>query len=139
MPTMRPVLLMLAILFVSGCVEPTSPELPTPEEQAREKLKLGLDAWVFGDAFLKFKNDHPDISFVDTDWGGGEVLLSYEIGQARTHNFKRKDGPDVYTTDFVVTIVQYTNSGSEVKKSKKFSVSSPRGESDQWSILGVRQ
>ena len=68
------------------------PPQPSPEEMAREKLKRGLDAWVFGDSFKQFGKDHPDINFFDTDWGFGEALLSYEIGQCRMDVSLREDG-----------------------------------------------
>lgn len=115
------------------------PPQPSPEELAREKLKLGLDAWMFGDSFKKFGQDHPEISFFDTSWGFGEALLRYDIGHARTMEYKGNDGTTTYNTEFVVTIIQTTRSGDEVKKNKNYSVSSPRANSGQWIVTGLSQ
>ncbi len=106
----------------------------TPEadrqDKALQKLKAGLDSWVFGDSPDRFKKSHPDILFPDADWLTRTVLLRYEIGPVRTVKNGR--------VEVAVTLVFQSRAGTEIKQSKTYTVSPPNEKSDDtvWTVFG---
>lgn len=70
------------------------------EDQAREKLKLALDSWTFGDSREKFGKAHPDVDFIHFYYD--LALNNYSITRSRaiengyqfvvTHSFKKTNG-----------------------------------------------
>lgn len=118
---------------------PEKPPEPTPEEIGREKIKLGLDAWVFGDTQKQFEVNHSDIMFTDFDWIGGEALLRYEIGQSRIKSMKIKDGKPYPFLEFVVTLTQTNRGGQEMVKKKSYTVRPPDSAEPRWMVTGLNK
>jgi hypothetical protein len=96
------------------------------EDQAREKLKTALDCWVFGDDDAKLKQDHPEITFLDTDWayGRGSKLLKYDLGTGR----KYQTG-----YEFAVGLSFQSKAGTEIKETRPFWVT--KNAKGEWTIM----
>lgn len=83
------------------------------EDQAREKLKLALDSWTFGDSREKFGKAHPEVDFVHFYYD--LALNNYTITRSRaiengyqfvvTHSFKKANGTSYDATgDYKITL-----------------------------------
>lgn len=89
-----------------------------PEAEAREKLKMALDSWTFGDEIKAFEKDHPHIKLIDErihilPFGLDRPvkLIRYEIGAVR----KAKNITDKYEFEYefaVAMTVQNANVGA---------------------------
>jgi len=53
------------------------------EDLAREKLKIALDSWAFGDSDEKLKKDHPEIKFLSQTRLVSPTLAKYSITTSR--------------------------------------------------------
>jgi predicted Zn finger-like uncharacterized protein len=95
------------------------------EEEARSKLKLALNSWVFGDSPEKFRTDHPTIR-LGVRLHGLDKLARYDIGAARQ---------TALGYEFAVTHVFENKAGQEIRRSGKVAVA--RFEGDQWFIQGL--
>ena len=98
--------------------EAAAREAAAREAAARDKLKEGLDAWVFGDSQETFCKSHPRFDFMDMDihsdmcWSSNAVLLRYEIVASR------RTTDDEY--EFVVVLVFQSHAGTEIKNKVKY-------------------
>jgi len=83
------------------------------EDQAREKLKLALDSWTFGDSREKFGKAHPDVDFIHFYYD--LALNNYTITRSRaiengyqfvvTHSFKKTNGTSYDATgDYKISL-----------------------------------
>ncbi|MBY0514902.1 MAG: hypothetical protein K2P78_13425 [Gemmataceae bacterium] len=107
------------------------------EAEAREKLKIGLDSWTFGDTREKWTKDHPDISMLDERWSIRPFempqpvkLLKYEIGAGRAE--KDEKGNSRY--EFAVVLNLSGPTGAEFKRNVTYMVSKmPDGK---WFVIG---
>lgn len=91
-----------------------------PDELAREKLKIALDSWSFGDNFQKFEADHPDIEFMDLKTAFSNTypkISSYEIKNSRPREFDKKPG-----FEFMVILHVNSSSGMEIKVDRSYIV-----------------
>lgn len=95
------------------------------EDQAREKLKVALDSWVFGDDDTKLKRDHPEIKFLDTDFIQGHKLLKYDLGAGRTF--------EMAGFEFAVALSFASTAGTEIKETRPFWIS--KDEAGKWVIM----
>ena len=109
-----------------------SPAAPAPvaaklsgEAEAKAKLKLALDSWVFGDTLEKFQKDHPDI-MVGVRLHSLDKLTRYEIGAGR------EKSPTSF--EFAVTHVFESKAGTDIKHSGTVTVAKL---SDKWFIQGL--
>lgn len=88
---------------------------------AKEKLKTALDSWSFGDDPSKFRDDHPDVSFLNTGYNIiPPVLMKYEINEGR-----RRDDPTgsgVLGYEFPVILTLQNENGTPVVKREVYSV-----------------
>ena len=97
------------------------------EAQARAKLRLALDSWVFGDSITRFEAAHPDIHFGDYDWVLTKVLQRYEMGAARPYG-------SGYEISVILTFE--SQAGTEIRRTAKYTVLPPAGPGSKWTILG---
>jgi hypothetical protein len=89
----------------------------TEEDLAREKLKMALDSWVFGDDGATFEKDHPEVKFLDSKL---DKLMKYELGAGR----KFQGGHE-----FAVVLIFEGKTGREIKESRSYWVTrNPKGE-----------
>ena len=98
---------------------------PSGEAEAKEKLKLALDSWVFGDTLEKFHKDHPDIR-VGVRLHSLDKLTRYDIGTGRERS------PTSY--EFTVTHVFESRAGTDIKRSGTVTVAKL---SDKWFVQGL--
>lgn len=121
----------------SGCGGATSPDssrvdaAPVAKEgekadafdqpTAKEKLKTALDSWSFGDDPSKFRDDHPDVTLLNTGYDITiPVLMKYEINEGR----RREDpsGAGVLGFEFPVVLTLEGRDGTPVVKREVYLV-----------------
>ncbi len=78
----------LAILFLSGCQEEAKP-YPLDEAVARDSVKTAMQAWMDGKKPADLK---PGIVIGDTAWEKGRKLVSFEI----VSNEETSDGSNLH-------------------------------------------
>jgi hypothetical protein len=77
-------LVVLTVLCQLGCQPSAQPAIP---EQARDALRLALDAWKQGERPEAFQ-ERTAITAVERRWTQGVRLLAYDIqGEGRRHGF----------------------------------------------------
>lgn len=131
--------LLLVVTALSGCSseqaaksdpKPKGSDAKAPtgevtEAQAKDKLKIALDSWVFGDSREKFEKDHPDIYFQPSKTRDLYKPLRYEVQAAR------KSGKAAY--EFSVLLEFQSKAGTEIKETVKYEVDA-HGTGGKWDI-----
>ena len=111
----------------------------TGEAQAKEKLKVALDSWTFGDTIEKFEKDHPEIILHDErlqilpfGLNAPVKLIRYEIGAGRS----AKNITEKYesTYEFAVAMTVQNAKVGEAAKSITYKVG--KFKDGKWAVLG---
>jgi hypothetical protein len=71
-------LLVLTVLLAAGCGAPSLQE-PAEPTQAREALRIVLDAWQRGDTLDAVRSTAPAVQVNERDWTAGCRLARYQI------------------------------------------------------------
>jgi hypothetical protein len=135
------VFLVLLGLCPSGCGKPEGPSSPSThgstnpsrldQATSKEKLKIALDSWIFGDEPAGFREKHPDVTFLNTGYDlTPPVLQKYEIGEGR----RREDttGGGVQGYEFPVVLTLEGQGGSSVTKREVYSVRTQ--DNREWTV-----
>jgi hypothetical protein len=83
---MRKLILMVAVLGVAGCGDPSPAPMAATPESSRAVLASALDGWKQGKTSQDLSTQSPSLVFQDDDFTRGTKLLDYGIegeGQAR--------------------------------------------------------
>jgi hypothetical protein len=81
--------LVCGLSAVAGCGQGLPP--PADPNEARESLRVALDAWQQGAARETLLQRSPPIHLSDEDWKGGWTLRSYQIApQDESHGHQRR-------------------------------------------------
>jgi len=83
-------LILLAILFVSGCSNPSRAGAVDPP-QAREALKIALYAWRKGESPQSLASSSTPMTVQDFEWDAGAQLIDYQLmddGKAEDANLR---------------------------------------------------
>ena len=71
-------LVVLSALFLPGC-SGSSGAYPVNEPQARDALKLALDAWKKGETSRSLASSSSPMTVQDFEWDSGAKLIDYEL------------------------------------------------------------
>src|SRR5689334_17184381 len=94
---MRYWMLLIVVLFLSGCGGNSESSFKPPETSAKDALNAGLTAWSEGKAAGTLPapaKGKPTIQFVDFQWTAGKKLKSFKVLEetptleASTHTFQ---------------------------------------------------
>jgi len=100
-------LVVLATLLLPGCSN-SSVANPVDELQARDALKIALDAWKKGETSQSLASSSTPMTVQDFEWDTGSKLIDYElVGDGRA------DGPNLRIQ------VKLTTTGESVKGKKE--------------------
>jgi hypothetical protein len=83
-------LLVLATLFLPGCSNYSSAN-PVDVPQARDALKIALDAWKKGETTKSLASSSTPMTVQDFEWDGGAKLIDYQLiddGKAEDANLR---------------------------------------------------
>jgi hypothetical protein len=106
-------LVVLATLLLPGCSGSSSAN-PVNELQARDALKVALDAWKNGESSKSLESSSTPMTVQDFEWDQGAKLVDYEImsdGAAR--------GPNLYVQVKLVTVGEPAKGKKEAKRTEK--------------------
>lgn len=70
----------LILLAAIGCGRGGATVPPVEAEQARQALRVALDAWKAGEPYDALAKRSPPVRVIDEDWLAGLKLESYEVG-----------------------------------------------------------
>lgn len=100
-------LIVLATLLLPGCSN-SSVANPVDAPQARDVLKIALDAWKKGETSASLASSSTPMTVQDFEWDQGAKLIDYElVGDGRA------DGPNLRIQ------VKLTTTGEPVKGKKE--------------------
>jgi hypothetical protein len=101
-----------ALVAISGCGGGSA--VQADPDQAREALRVVLDAWKAGQTPADFENRTPPIHVKDLDWKNGLQLVSYQAG-----------GPGKlvgYDMNYAVLLELRSTKGGSIKKNAVYTV-----------------
>ena len=106
-------LVVLATLLLPGCSNFSSAN-PVNELQARDALKIALDAWKKGETSQSLASSSTPMTVQDFEWDTGSKLLDYElVGDGRA------DGPNLRIQVKITTIGEPAKGKKEAKPTEK--------------------
>ena len=112
------------------------PTHATDQETAKEKLRLALESWQFGDSEESLKKKHPEISFFSNFGAVTEYmpytpkLQRFEITSGRPS--KNPKFPTLTVYEFNVIHTFESKAGTDVKKGHIYDVSTEKGKT--WDV-----
>jgi hypothetical protein len=106
-------LAVLATLLLPGCSMSSSAN-PVDEPQARDALKIALDAWKKGETSQSLASSSTPMTVKDFEWDAGAKLIDYQVlGDGRA------DGPNLRIQVNITTIGEPGKGKKEAKPTEK--------------------
>jgi hypothetical protein len=106
-------LIALATLLFSGCSNFSQGD-PVNAPQARDALKIALDAWKNGETSKSLASSSTPMTVQDFEWEKGDKLVDYEILKEGM-----PDGPNLRVQVKLTTIGERANGKKQAKPAEK--------------------
>jgi hypothetical protein len=106
-------LVVLATLLLPGCSN-SSVANPVNELQARDALKIALDAWKKGETSQSLASSSTPMTVQDFEWDTGSKLLDYQLVDDG-----RADGPNLRIQVKITTIGEPAQGKKDAKPTEK--------------------